>query len=72
MIKVYSYGLIHCSVCVPKGLTKQQIEDAVNSTHPTGISSRWEVSNDATFKTGQSNPCICEQDSERLHYLMVC
>lgn len=71
-IHVYSVGLCALSVCAPKGMTKKRLKAAVNAGHPTGIRHQWEFSKDKTFRTGQSNPCPCEDDPERLHYLMNC
>ena len=69
---VYAVGLIYSSVCVPKSWTKEQIEYAVNALNPTGIESEWKISSDPTFYTGGPNPKQCENDSERIHYLMEC
>jgi hypothetical protein len=59
-------------VCVPKGSTKEQIEEAVNALHPTGIKSRWKISKDEKFDTGDPHPKQCEHSADRMHYLMVC
>lgn len=69
---IYSNGLVYCSVCVPKDWTHKQIERAVNALNSTGIESEWKISSDPTFYTGGPNPKQCEQDSERIHYLMEC
>lgn len=69
---VYSSGICQCSVCVPNHFTIEEIEGVVNQENPTGISSLWKVSTDPTFKEGNSNPCPCEKDPDRKHYLMVC
>ena len=71
-IDVYRVGLVHCSVCVPKDATREEIENYVNAQHPTGIELRWQISSDAKFSGGQPNPCPCNDHEERLHYLMVC
>lgn len=73
MVQVYSSGICHCSVCVPKELTHEQIEEQVNLEHPTGINSKWRISKDKTFKGGEANPCACNYLPEsNLHYLMEC
>lgn len=69
---VYATGLVCCSVCVPNHFTAEEIEDVVNQENPTGISSRWKVSTDPTFKEGKPNPCPCEKDPDRMHCLMNC
>lgn len=70
-ITIYSSGLVCCSVCAPAGMDREVVERRVNVAAPTGISSRWRVS-DEDFNTGHPNPTPCEQDSTRLHYLLNC
>ena len=70
--EIYAYGPVHMSVCVAKTMSREDIELRANLESPTGISSRWEVSEDAAFRGGEPNPCQCEDDPDRLHYLMVC
>ena len=69
---VYSAGLVCCSACAPKSLTNEEVEAAVNAQLPTGLDHGWSISEDATFKTGQTNPCECEDDTTRMHYLLNC
>lgn len=64
-------GLVSCSVCVPAGMDREIVERRVNIADPTGIPSRWRIS-DESFKSGESNPTPCNQDSTRLHYLLNC
>jgi hypothetical protein len=68
-VVVYSQGLFYSSVCVPKNITP---EDIVAGMFPAGTSRGWKVSEDPTFRQGKPNPCPCNQDPERLHYLMDC
>lgn len=70
-VHVYTWGLCHLSACVPKGMSREVIEGSVNTSHPTGISSRWRVA-DEPFKTGEPNPCQCGDDPGRQHFLFVC
>lgn len=65
--QVYSSGFCCASICVPKSYTKEQIEEIANILNPTGISSRWEISEDKQFKTGHSMPCMCESDPNKMH-----
>ncbi len=62
------------SVCVEKELSTKQIELLANTISPTGVRSKWTISNDKTFKDGiSSNPCACDQHRKtRLHYLLIC
>lgn len=71
-IEIYSEGLCALSVCVPNNATREEIERAVNAVHPSGIDSRWKISVDKTFKTGNPNPCDCEHTPTRKHYLLNC
>lgn len=70
-IDIYLKGLIHCSVCAPKEMPVAELEAAVNTKCPTGIASSW-VRSELAFKSGEPNPCACNKDSGRLHYLMNC
>ena len=69
---VYRSGVARCSVCVPAVWPLEKVEDEVNASNPTGIESRWRKAEDSTFPGGQPNPCDCEDDAERRHYLMEC
>lgn len=71
-IQLYSVGIVTCSACVPKDMSIEDIEKGVNTQLPTGISSRWAISKDKTFRQGKSNPCECDQDSNKKHYLLNC
>jgi len=68
---VYATGICHCSACVPKNWDRARVEIVVNIEHPTGISSKWAIS-DENFLSGESNPCPCEEDSSRQHWLLNC
>jgi hypothetical protein len=71
-IEIYASGILYCSVCAPKRLAVRTVERVVNELNPTLITTKWKVSKDKTFKTGETNPCICENYPDRLHYLMEC
>lgn len=70
-VHIYSNGLVHCSVCVPAGMSREVVEAEVNGANPTSIESSWKIS-DETFAGGEPNPNKCDDDPGRLHYLMVC
>jgi hypothetical protein len=70
-LTVYRFGLVHCSVCVPKDTPTKEVERNTNLEHPTGLDHGWTIAPDP-FRTGEPNPCVCNHDPERLHYLMVC
>jgi hypothetical protein len=67
---VISWGLVAASVCT--SLPLPEATARLNLELPTGISSRWQPSEDPTFATGQPNPCPCEQRSGNQHYLFNC
>jgi len=48
------------------------VETQVNADHPTGIDSRWQLNEADHFADGNTNPCPCEQDGERQHWLLSC
>jgi hypothetical protein len=67
--KVLSVGLCFATVCTD--LPDGEAGDRLNASHPTGISSRWEVSEE-DFKDGTPNGVCCEKDPTRRHVLFVC
>ncbi len=70
---VYSVGICAASACVEAGLTRKQIEKLVNIQEPTGITSKWKISRDKHFHSGQTNPCPCEEHpKKRMHYFLNC
>lgn len=71
-VNVYGCGPFACSVCVPKGMPRETVEDEVNVINPTGISSPWTVSSSERFHTGEEHPKVCEHDPTRLHWLLEC
>ena len=71
-ITPYAIGLCCASVCAPKTATIAGITDELNAQHPTGMASDWQLSSDATFKTGGPNPGPCNASKDKLHYLFEC
>jgi hypothetical protein len=70
---IYSTGIVACSVCADNSLSIKKITRIVNDMNPTYISSKWKLSKDKTFKNGEPNPCVCEQNPDtRKHYLFNC
>ena len=70
-MRVYAVGICAASVCVEKDATPKEIEREVNARHPTGVTP-WAMSEDATFKGGEPNPCPCPDEPDRVHYLLNC
>lgn len=72
-VEVYRAGPVSLSCCAPASMPIDDLTDEVNRQHPTGISSGWSFAvEDKTFATGQPNPCPCERDPDRRHYLFHC
>lgn len=69
--RAYAVGLCSASACT--SLAGEQAAARLNIEHPTGISSQWQVSADATFADGHPHPNPCEDwpDTHR-HLLFVC
>ena len=69
--EAYAVGFVCASAC-----TTLPIEEAtarLNAAHPTGLTHGWEPSKDETFKSGDPNPCPCNDHPEtHQHYLFVC
>lgn len=70
-VVVYSHGPVYLSACAPAGMAVADIERNVNMSHPTGISSQWALAS-TPFASGEPNPCPCNDDAGRLHYLLSC
>lgn len=71
-VTVYTFGLCHCSVCAPKDMPREKVRDAANIKHPTGLDRGWDFDEVPTFSGGQPNPCECDSDAGRMHYLLAC
>jgi hypothetical protein len=67
---VYAVGLCYCSVCT-------DIEDLgeltarLNEVQPAGTQGGWRKAH-KPFKGGLPNPCPCDEDPSRRHYLFEC
>lgn len=72
MIDIYAKGLVTISVCAPADMAHEEIERLANLEYPTGIESRWTISDEATFADGSPHPGICEGNENSRHYLLHC
>lgn len=67
----YAVGICSASVC-----TSLPIDEAVarmNEECPTGIESKWALSNDTHFRGGAENGCPCTDSPEtHRHWLLNC
>ncbi len=68
--EAYSIGICYASVCSNK--TPEEVVEEMNVWHPSGVSSKWELSEDETFASGEPNPNQCADREDCKHYLLVC
>ena len=68
--EVLSAGLCCASVC--SCLPLKEITKRLNSEHPTGILSKWGLSEEKEFADGSPNPCHCQDSPDNKHYLFNC
>lgn len=72
-MEIYAEGSCKMSVCVGNGAERGEIERLANVKRPTGIMSRWTISAEPFFATGETNPCLNDRHPEdRIHYLLEC
>ncbi len=71
-IEVYAVGICAASACAEKDTPREEIERVVNNFAPTGIESRWAISEDGHFANGEPMPAPCNNDPERQHWLLNC
>jgi len=71
-VYVYASGDRYCSACAPKGMAREEIERQVNEAKPAGEGLRWRISEDKTFRTGETMPYTCPQNGCNEHWLLVC
>lgn len=71
-VVIYTQGLCYASVCAPAEMAADEVEAEVRRDHDSGTDGGWRRSIDETFKGGQPNPCQCDQDPGRKHWLFVC
>lgn len=77
-VDIYTWGLCYASVCVPKDMPRDEVEVLTNRKCPTGIESRWRISDEPNFQPDKNgnvstNPCPCQKKPDtHIHYLLVC
>jgi hypothetical protein len=67
---IIAWGLVTTSVCT--SLSRKDATARLNREMPTGISSRWVISTDKTFATGEKHPHQCATFPAHKHYLFNC
>lgn len=70
-VVIYKEHMLCLAVCAPKEMSKEELTKMVNDLNRSGTSAGWVVPDGKEFQ-GHENPCVCEKDSTRLHYVMVC
>lgn len=70
VFEVYREGLFFMSVCTD--MTPEEAEQYAQTIKSSGTSRGWKVSKDKTFRTGEPNPCPCDQHPDRIHILFDC
>lgn len=68
-INIYNTGICSLSACVPKGYNIKDITKGINALAPLNVNT-WEKSEES-FSSGHSNPCECQKDVTREHYLFI-
>lgn len=63
-------GVVYLSVCTD-AVGREEIERLANFERPTGVGP-WRLSENKHFTTGHTNPCVCERDPARQHWLLSC
>jgi hypothetical protein len=71
-IYMYRVGPLSMSVCAPGVLNAEQVATAISKHHPTGLDHGWSVAEDTHFASGETNPCQCQEDADRKHWLLDC
>ena len=71
-VMVYSFGLCYASVCAPKDMEGEKVAEEADYVHPTGLDHGWSVSDDKNFRSGETNPCECNHEADRRHWLLSC
>lgn len=71
-VKIYRIGLCYASVCADSKMSGDEVADEMNKLSPTGISSRWDISEDKEFSDKTPMPSPCHEDQDRTHWLLEC
>lgn len=71
-VQIMAWGLVYLTTCAPADTPANVLEAEADRQHPTGLEHGWRISADESFKSGQPNPCPCEQVDGRQHTLLEC
>jgi len=65
-------GICHMQVCAVKDATHEEILEVANRENPSGTSQGWTEVLDENYKYENARPGPCDDDPDRIHYLLVC
>lgn len=66
-------GICHMQVCAHKDATDDEIVAVANRENPPGVSSgTWSVTRDVSEFWGDMRSVKCEQEPDRIHYMLGC
>ncbi|GEP12290.1 hypothetical protein [Methylobacterium gnaphalii] len=71
IVQVYARGLLMCSACAPAEMDGPAVAAAVSRDHPSGTELGWAIAKEP-FRDGEPNPCPCNVDAARRHWLLEC
>lgn len=63
-------SFINISVCT--NVERDKVAEVTNIMEPTGIRSKWVLSEDEKFASGEKNPSPCPDGNDCIHYLLHC
>lgn len=70
-------GLCGMQVCACKDATDDEILLVCNTRNPSGTRNGWssvvrQAEEGSSFKAAKNLPVVCDDDPERLHFLVLC
>ena len=72
-----AFGLAMMQVCAEKDATDEEILEVCNRENPSGTTNGWSdvvrtVDESNPFRTANKMPIVCDDDPERLHFVVLC
>ena len=69
---IFRADLLFGGACAPKGMSREDVEEACNQDSPTGTRSRWRISKKRKLPDGTKLPAPCLDEPSRVHYMLEC
>jgi len=66
------HGICHMIVCSTKEATDKEILDFCNKDNPSGTTLGWATVIRNDKKHPQCNPLVCNDNKDRLHFMVGC